>query len=95
MKNDRRPIGFNLARIYSALSGELDAETLFTQEREAFEELWGLAFELNPSPKLVLFMTDLQQKGGSFGYDATGKYVRGLPDGKVKIISLARSANFE
>lgn len=77
---------FNQARVLAALTGHLDAETLTTKEREAFDDQLGEVFEKFPSPKMTAFMADLRQKGGSVGYDEAGNYVRGLPDGKTEII---------
>uniref|UniRef100_UPI003342A4EC hypothetical protein n=1 Tax=Castellaniella defragrans TaxID=75697 RepID=UPI003342A4EC len=54
----------------------------------------GLIFRVTP-PAALATMMDLREKGGSFGYNETGNYVRGLPGGKTEIIRPAASAYSE
>lgn len=72
----------------AALEGRGDADKLVADERELFDELIQDAL-MTPSAEAVQFAKTIRTKAGAVGFDDTGRWVRNLPGGGVKVLQEA------
>lgn len=71
-------------RVQAALVNELPVESLSEIEQEVFYDVFPF---MGPSPESVAFYRLMRRRGGGVGYDKRGRLVRGLPGGRVEVLS--------
>ena len=74
--------GFTLDRVRAALAGKFHVDALTAEEHVYFDDLLSDALE-QPSREIDEAYAEIGRAGG-VGLDATGRLVRGRPDGSVE-----------